>query len=305
MEATTHGTSAWTRTARVSTEMEDRTIKDYFLKVLLFKCPLVIVAADGSDVQCATEDIGRKMIEGEFHSLSEIHTLMPTFAPKPYAWGKFKKSPPDTYFILINFIDLETAAVDAMEFCSRLAQLHKNSTSPTGKFGFHITTCHGPNWQNTEWESSWCVYFTRLLRQFFKREIQQNGPWPEYEAAFEEFAKTVIPQLLEPLQSGGRFLKPCLVHGDLWEENTGTDLATGRSVIFDPSVMYAHNEYEFGMWRREIVRFSKVHLRRYFAHIPPSEPVHQWDDRNRLYSMKFNLAHSIALPATKDVCRDM
>lgn len=245
------------------------------------------------------------MVEGEFHSLSAIHALMPTFAPKPYAWGNFRKSPPDTYFLLMDFIDLQTGSVDATEFCSRIAELHRISTSPTGKFGFHITTCHGPNWQNTEWESSWCVYFTRLLRQFFYREIEQNGPWPEYEAAFEELVEVVIPQLLEPLQSEGRFLKPCLVHGDLWEENTGTDLVTGESVVFDASVMYAHNEYELGMWRREIVRFSKVHMRRYLACFPPSEPVHQWDDRNRLYSIKLNLAHSIALPATKDVGRDL
>ncbi len=39
---------------------------------------------------------------------------------------------------------------------------------------------------------------------------------------------------LEPLQSNGRVLKPCLVHGDLWEENTATDLETGKINVVSP-----------------------------------------------------------------------
>ncbi|KAG7147265.1 Protein-ribulosamine 3-kinase like protein [Verticillium longisporum] len=94
------------------------------------------------------------------------------------------------------------------------------------------------------------------------------------------------PALLDPLQSHGRILKPCLVHGDLWEENAGVNIDTQQPVVFDLSCMYAHNEYDLGMWRREVIRFGQPYFRQYLMRMPPSEPASQWDDRNRLYSIK-------------------
>ena len=233
---------------------------------------------------------------GEHRSMTEIFSYMPDFVPKPIAWGKFKQAPPDTYFYLMEFLELGPELVDPPDFCRLVAQLHEISVSPTGKFGFHQTTFHGPNPQNTIWEEDWCKYFTRLLTQFFEREIAQNGPQPDYEAAYKKFAREIVPQILEPLQSDGRVLKPCLIHGDLWEENTGLNLETGSPVVFDASVMYAHNEMELGMWRSDRYRFGKPYFRQYLSNIPPSEPAEQFDDRNRLYGIKFTVAHCLGWP---------
>ena len=138
-----------------------------------------------------------------------------------------------------------------------LAALHRDSVSPTGKFGFHTTTCYGPHPQNTAWEDSWAVFFARLLRQFFERKIKTNGPDVPYEALFAKFEKA-IPGILEPLQSNGRFLKPCLIHGDLWEENTGTSVEEdAQPKMFDAAAFYGDNEYDLGMWRREICHFGQ------------------------------------------------
>ena len=188
-----------------------------------------------------------------------------------------------------------------MSFCSRLAELHTTSQSPKCKFGFHLTTCQGPNAQNTAWHENWCFYFTRLLEQFFYREIASNGADEEYEKTFVVLKSQVIPLILNPLQADGRSLKPALIHGDLWEENTGIDLTTGDPIVFDAAAHYAHNEFELGMWRRNIVHFSKLFFREYLRYAPSSEPREQWDDRNRLYSIKYDLAHSIAFP---DTCQD-
>lgn len=205
----------------------------------------------------------------------------------------------------MEFSELDTGRVDPTSFCARLAELHTKSESPNGKFGFHMTTCHGPNAQNTEWHESWCYYFTRLLEQFFCREVASNGADEDYEKTFETLKTKVIPMVLNPLQSDGRSLKPALIHGDLWEENTGTDLITGEPMVFDAAAHYAHNEFELGMWRRDVVRFSNPFFRQYLRHVPPSEPREQWDDRNRLYSIKYDLAHSIALPGTCQDQRDL
>lgn len=256
-------------------------------------------------LQCATEEQGRMMIEGEYNSMKAIEHYLPSFVPRPCAWGKFTKSPPETFFFLMDFLDLSTGELDPQDFCAMLADLHTRSVSPTGKFGFHVITCHGPNSQNTEWHDNWCFYFTRLLEQFFYREIDFNGPWQEYQDAFEILKRDVVPRLLEPLQADGRTLKPSLIHGDLWEENTGTDLQSNQPVVFDAAAQYAHNEFELGMWRREIVRIDKPFIRQYLRHIPPSEPREQWADRHRLYSIKYDLAHSIALPDTCESQRQL
>lgn len=121
----------------------------------------------------------------------------------------------------------------------------------------------------------------------------------------EQLITQSVPRLLMPLQADGRILKPCLVHGDLWEENCGTDMVTRQPKIFDPAVFYGHNEVDIGMWRRDVVHFGKTHIREYLRNFPPSEPKDQWDDRNRLYSIKFDFAHSIALPATCESQREL
>ncbi|KAK5309137.1 hypothetical protein LTR70_010576 [Exophiala xenobiotica] len=286
LEAVTFGTAAWTRAIRVDVALHDGTAKSYFLK-------------------CASEDQGRRMMNGEFASMSAIAQYLPEFVPRPCAWGQFERGPADTYFFLLEFVDIATGAPEPKLFCSQLARLHTESVSPTGKFGFHEISCHGPNWQNTEWHDSWSAYFTRLLDQFFYRDVEHNGHNESYEEQYETLKNVTIPRILEPLQSEGRVLKPSLIHGDLWEENCGTDLHSGQPVVFDAAAHYAHNEFDLGMWRRDIVRFGKAHVRQYLRLVPPSEPREQWDDRHRLYSIKYDLAHSIALPETCEAQRKL
>ncbi|KAI4224788.1 MAG: hypothetical protein L6R40_008416 [Gallowayella cf. fulva] len=276
LECSSFGTSAWTRTARILVQSPDGSSRQYFLK-------------------CATEG-GRIMMEGEFNSMSELYKLAPSFVPRPHAWGKFERASPVTHFFLCDFIDMETEMPEPIAFCARLAEIHLNSQSPTGQFGFMVPNCHGKILQGNGWDPSWRSFFTKLLVSFFEIEVSINGPWEEYQQAFEVVVSTVIPQLLDPLQADGRTLKPCLVHGDLWEENAAINLATGDPVVFDASAFYAHNEYELGTWRRETIKFGKSHFNQYLRNVHPSEPADQWDDRVRLYSLKFNLAHMIGWP---------
>ncbi|KAL8938444.1 MAG: hypothetical protein Q9216_003895 [Gyalolechia sp. 2 TL-2023] len=254
-----------------------------------------LIAALPSGSQCATEG-GRIMMEGEFNSMSELYRLAPSFVPKPHAWGRFQMAEPVTHFFLCDFIDMENEMPDPVPFCARLAEIHSSSSSPTGKFGFMVPNCHGKILQLNDWDEDWASFFTKLLVSFFQIEVGINGPWQQYEQAFEVIFTVVIPQLLGPLQADGRTLKPSLVHGDLWEENAAINLASGDPVVFDSSAFYAHNEYELGMWRRRTIKFGRSYFDQYLQHIPPSEPIEQWDDRIRLYSLKFNLAHMIGWP---------
>ena len=278
--------SAWTKTAKVTTELSDGTARDYFLKT------------------CST-DVGPIMMQGEFQSLSSIKNLMPDFAPQPYGWGQYMSSP-GTYFLIMEFLDLVLELPDPATFSGLVADLHRNSRSPTGQFGFHLPNCHGKIVQANTWDSSWSRYFNRLLSSFLEADMATNGPFdPDYIPAFETLTKHVIPRLLEPLQADGRMLKPSLVHGDLWEGNVGTSAGTGKPVVFDASVFYGHHEYELGMWRRAAIAFDRPYLEHYLLHMPPSEPADEWNDRNRLYSIKFNLAHSVGWMGASDDTRRM
>jgi protein-ribulosamine 3-kinase len=225
-------------------------------------------------------ETGRTMIEGEFESLKAIHAVSPELVPKPHAWGKYDDTDIDTdtgspiYFLIAKFRKVGDQPPDPISFTAQLADMHRRSISPTGKFGFHITTCHAKLPQITNiWEASWAVLYARQLEQMITLDIQKHGAWPEFQRLCELTIKKVIPRLLGVLQSDGRSIKPCLVHGDLWDENTATDMATGEPFIFDAGSFYGHNEYDIGNWRAARHRLSnRAYVRNYKRNFPVSEP---------------------------------
>jgi protein-ribulosamine 3-kinase len=190
------------------------------------------------------------MMEGEFESLRALHSVSPTFVPFPYAWGQFDKPDPNgvpTHFLLAQFRPVGEQPPEPVKFTAHLADLHRRSASPTGRFGFHVKTCHAKLPQATHcWEASWAVLYRKQLAQMIRLDREKHGEWPEFKAVCDIVLERVIPRLLEPLQSDGRSIKPCLVHGDLWDENTATDSNTGDPFVFDAGSFYAHNEYELG-----------------------------------------------------------
>ena len=185
------------------------------------------------------------MTEGEFESLKEMHATSPIFVPKPYAWGKYNKSEPETHFLLAEFRNVGEQPPDPIRFTARLAELHRISKSPTGKFGFHATTCHAFLTQITNcWEDSWSTLFQRQLAHMVALDQEKNGQWGEFKILCDLILEKVVPRLLEPLQSEGRSIKPCLIHGDLWDENTATDMDTGEPFVFDAGSMYGTTTFQ-------------------------------------------------------------
>lgn len=230
------------------------------------------------------------MIEGEFESLRALNAVSPSLVPFAYNWGQFDNktaSGKDVYFLLTEFREVGTQPPYPSAFTARLADLHQRSVSPTGKFGFHITTCLARLPQVTDcWEESWSALYRMQLSRLItidNNEHEASRPITmdnnEHKASLEFplvcylVLDKVIPRLLEPLQSEGRTIKPCLVHGDLWDGNTATDMNTGEPFIFDAGSFYAHNEYELGNWRAARHRLSvPAYVESYKRNFPPSEP---------------------------------
>jgi protein-ribulosamine 3-kinase len=239
------------------------------------------------------------MLKGEFESSKEIHRLMPHFIPEPFGYGRYAVKNPATYFYISEFVNMDVAsAPEPVEFTSKLAELHKISQSPTGKFGFHVTTCDGKMNHIVEWEESWAVFFRKLLLGICKLDLEANGPWPELERATKQVATKVVPRLLGALQAEGRQIKPSIIHGDLWDGNVGINLETGDVVMYDAGSYYAHNEMELGHWRVEFSSHfrSEIYTQHYLRNYPAAEPVEEFDDRNRLYSLKASINYSAGHP---------
>lgn len=146
--------------------------------------------------------------------------------------------------------------------------------------------------------------------------------WPEFDQVGELVVSKVVPALLLPLQTGGRSIKPCLVHGDCWDGNTATG-EDGRALFFDVASFYAHNEYDLGDWRAPRHALSDpAYTDAYKSLVPVSEPgqyslslpytlqgkrninnlfgsisqVEDWDSRNLLYSLTWNICNALFVP---------
>ncbi|KAL7919868.1 Fructosamine kinase domain-containing protein [Trichoderma austrokoningii] len=269
------GTSSWTVTARLHLKLPDGSEEEYFLK-----------SAPG--VQ------GQIQMKGEFHAMSELYRWAPDLVPKPHSWGVYADEEPLAGFFLSQYIDMNDAMPDPNQLCAKLARLHRESQSPTGQFGFDFPTSQGRVPQHVAWESNWTIFFTHLLEHVIDLDFEWNGYWKELDQVEKQFIEHVIPRLLDALVKGGRTIKPCLIHADLWEGNSGTSPVDDSIHIFDAAAFYAHHEMDVGDWRCHYNKISnKVYTETYLQHHGPSEPEDEWEDRNRLYSVYYNMIYSV------------
>jgi protein-ribulosamine 3-kinase len=93
------------------------------------------------------------MMEGTFESENAFYSFAPKNVPKPIGWGTYK-SDPNSHFYICDFQDMIEDLPDIHKFPALMARIHLDSMgkSPTGKFGFHVTT-HLANIPN---DNSWC-----------------------------------------------------------------------------------------------------------------------------------------------------
>ncbi|KAK3949389.1 Fructosamine kinase-domain-containing protein [Pseudoneurospora amorphoporcata] len=320
IQATALGGSLWCQTAKIETTFSPSTPKD----------------TGGSDpvpayffLKTTRGHIAKKMFTGEFAGMTALHEALPEFAPNPIAFGPCSDNDDDepSYFFLEAYIPMSPShPLNPHAFCSRLSQLHKSTagTSPTGKFGFGVTTCNGTIEQPIEWEERWDFFFAKGLRRMvdsYERITSQvNGTGGglervnnELRNAVNRMCEVVIPHLLSPerLKDSvtGEPVKPCLVHGDLWIGNTGINMDTGGTpVIFDPAAFYAHNEYELGNWVPDRCGFGGLEgefVREYKRLYSPAEPRGEFEDRVRLYSFRFELHFCCLFPGQDEPARVM
>lgn len=244
-------------------------------------------------------DVGRHMSEGEFESMRLLHSFSPDAIPTPVGYGSFE-SQRDTHFILCEFRSMQNKVPAKRELCACIASLHlrSQSHSPNGQFGFAVRTYNGTYPQYTNWQTSWEKFYIESLKEGFAFEQSVQGFSQEIADLLPDLLEKVCPRLLRPLESEGRTLKPTLVHGDIWDRNSGVLTQTGGPCIFDSSALWAHNEYELHAWRGENFEMGKDFVKEYFKHFPASEPAEDWEDRQMLYALMGDLHESYLFRGT-------
>jgi len=269
-----YASSQWSSTYRFKVELLDRSQPEYFMKT-------------------QPGEHGRSMFAGEFLAMSEVYKFTPHFTPKPHAFGRYVDE--DIYFFITQFVAMEFPLPEPKQLGQKLAQLAHTSISPTGMLGMDLNNCQGPTLQALEWESTWTGFFTKFLQHGFDRDAEINGCWENLDILSERLISHVIPRLIGALEANGRTVKPCLIHGDIWEGNIGTNPETGDLYIFDCASFYGHHEAALGQWRSYYNRMfanRAEYMKMYFEYFPPSEPVEEWDDRNLIYNIYYDVMFS-------------
>jgi protein-ribulosamine 3-kinase len=123
-----------------------------------------------------------------------------------------------------------------------LAVIHRKD-SPTGKFGFHITSALSSNLRrseskelaertafqgnipnNNQWCDTWEEYFSRKLSNLIDLERAIHGADPKIDVLSSALMRKVVPRLLRPKETGSNKIKPVLLHGDMWHGNVSVDI---------------------------------------------------------------------------------
>lgn len=227
-----------------------------------------------------------------------LYTALPSMVPKPRGHGQCLEQP-KRYFYVCDYIAITHELPEPVRLGSKLAELHRNSESPNGKFGFHCITFDGDQPTTTTWDDSWTSFFKRRIYEAWQLDIERNGHWDKMDEVLPIALDQLIPRLLDALTSDGRTITPTLIHGDLWESNIGTD-EEGEICIYDACAYYAHHEKEVAIWRCEHHKMTDEKYRReYFKNNPPSEPREEVDDRNRLYAVETLMNNGLSFPGAK------
>ena len=148
-----------------------------------------------------TGKLAKFHVWGEAYSAGVIAEAVPGFGPHPVGRGDyFDDSHNHVYFYLQDYHDMDVQSQpNPPALAYAIAELHRNTDSPNGKFGYPIVTGRGTTDRKEHWDKSWAAQFTYLLQDLMTLDTITNGHWPEFEAAAKQLTDHVIPRQVPQL----------------------------------------------------------------------------------------------------------
>lgn len=256
-------------------------------------------AKDGREVsyfvKTGTGEDAEVMFRGEHASLNAIADAVPNFCPRSRGHGALTDSP-GKYFLATDFLELgassKAGAGSGLSLAQKLARLHTTAAPAPAdggrpRFGFPVPTCCGSTEQDNGWRDCWAdFYANNRIRAIGRACRKTNGSDAEFDETLEAIAAKVVPRLVGDETVKG--IRPVVIHGDLWSGNHGRGVIAGQGgveeVVYDPSAVYGHSEYELGIMRM-FGGFGSSFWQEYEKLVPMAEPKEEWEDRVALYEL--------------------
>jgi protein-ribulosamine 3-kinase len=108
----------------------------------------------------------------------------------------------------------------------------------------------------------------------------------------------VTPRLCRPLETGGRSIRPHLIHGDLWDGNASFVKITGLPVILMHTACTRITNARTRVQRCRLLtaldelapfvlprhKMNRSYIEEYIKFYPPSESMEDFEDRLALYA---------------------
>lgn len=181
---------------------------------------------------------GGMMLRAEYEGVREMSETGTIRVPRPVACGE--GGPMNTAFVVFEYLDF-CGGGSGYELGRQLAKMHR-STSPNGKFGFHLDNTIGATPQpNLPWMEDWADFWDEHRLGHMLRLT--------YDAGLNRATVTDLRRKTRELLSHRP--DPSLLHGDLWGGNKGyvkdVDGKTTIPVIFDLATYYGDREADVAM----------------------------------------------------------
>ena len=169
--------------------------------------------------------------QAEAYSLKQLNTLANIASPKVTTLGTSL----DKSFLVLDYIDFSKAKpILWYQLGQQLAQMHYETRH--GQFGWQHDNYIGSTIQPNQSSSNWTTFFAD---QRIAWQLQLLSERSIVLGNIEHIAQVCHDALLH------HQVTPCLVHGDLWQGNTG--FSGEQAMIFDPACYYGDREVDIAM----------------------------------------------------------
>jgi len=167
----------------------------------------------------------------EAYSLKQLNAQANIASPTVTAMGTSL----DKSFLVLDYINFDKAKPMLWhQLGQQLAQMHYETGH--GQFGWQHDNYIGQTLQPNHWSSNWGTFFSE---QRIGWQLQLLSERAIFFGNIEHITQVCHDILLH------HAVTPCLVHGDLWQGNTG--FCQEQAMIFDPACYYGDREVDIAM----------------------------------------------------------